>query len=86
MERHQRGLPCAPIQTTAEVYAHEQTHALGIIGKPAEDEIGLVGLPLSFDGKRPPPLSSAPTIGQHNARLDETLHAITPHSFNASGD
>ena len=34
------GIPVAPIQTTAEVVAHAQTHALGIIEKPSDDEIG----------------------------------------------
>lgn len=69
------GLPCAPIQTTEELVRHEQTHALGIIGKPSDDEIGLVGLPLSFNGKRPPPLSSAHEVGQDNAALVDLLSA-----------
>lgn len=63
------GLPSAPVQTTAELLAHEQTEALGILMKPQEDEIALVGLPLSFDGVRPPPLASAPTLGEHNHLL-----------------
>ncbi|AOI90501.1 CoA transferase [Burkholderia pseudomultivorans] len=67
------GIPVAPIQTTAEVVAHAQTHALGIIEKPSDDEIGLVGLPLSFDGKRPPPLHAAHDIGADNASLDALL-------------
>jgi crotonobetainyl-CoA:carnitine CoA-transferase CaiB-like acyl-CoA transferase len=67
------GVACAPIQDVAELYAHEQTRALGILGKSAEDEIALVGLPLSFDGHRPPPLGSAPDIGQDNDRLAELL-------------
>ncbi|KVQ82634.1 acyl-CoA transferase [Burkholderia multivorans] len=69
------GIPVAPIQTTAEVVAHAQTHALGIIEKPSDDEIGLVGLPLSFDGKRPPPLHAAHEIGADNASLDALLRA-----------
>ncbi|KGC07276.1 coA-transferase III family protein [Burkholderia multivorans] len=69
------GIPVAPIQTTAEVVAHAQTHALGIIEKPSDDEIGLVGLPLSFDGKRPPPLHAAHDIGADNASLDALLRA-----------
>ncbi|KWF68719.1 CaiB/BaiF CoA transferase family protein [Burkholderia pseudomultivorans] len=67
------GIPVAPIQTTAEVVAHAQTHALGIIEKPSDDEIGLVGLPLSFDGKRPPPLHAAHDIGADNVSLDALL-------------
>lgn len=67
------GIPSAPIQTTAEVLAHEHTHALGIIGSPSEDEIGLVGLPLSFDGRRPPPLHAARDIGADNDQLPDVL-------------
>ncbi|TEA71908.1 CaiB/BaiF CoA transferase family protein [Allopusillimonas ginsengisoli] len=67
------GLPCAPIQTTAELYHHEQTQALGILGKSGEDEIALVGMPLSFDRRRPPPMRSAPEIGQDNDLLHSLL-------------
>lgn len=69
------GIPVAPIQSTAEIVAHEQTRALGIIGTPPDDEIGLVGLPLSFDGKRPPPLHAARDIGADNPGIDEALKA-----------
>ena len=61
------------MQTTAELYAHEQTRALGILGKTREDEIDLVGVPLSFDGQRPPAMDSAPDIGQDNERLRQLL-------------
>ncbi|MGW4350040.1 CaiB/BaiF CoA transferase family protein [Streptomyces sp. NPDC004690] len=69
------GIPVAPIQTTAEVVAHEQTRALGIIGKPSDDELGVVGLPLSFDGKRPPPLHAAHDIGADDDKIGKTLKA-----------
>ncbi|MFT3814920.1 MAG: CoA transferase [Acidovorax sp.] len=67
------GLPCASVQTTPELCAHEQTQALGILGKTSDDEIALAGMPLSFDRQRPPPLDSAPAIGQDNERLDRLL-------------
>lgn len=67
------GVPVAPVHTTAQMVAHEQTKALGIIGAPAEDEIGVVGLPLSFDGKRPPPLPAAQDIGGADDELRERL-------------
>lgn len=68
------GIPVAPIQTTAEVVGHEQTRALGIIEAPSDEEIGLVGLPLSFDGKRPPPLHAAREIGADNDELERLLN------------
>ncbi|MFD6270903.1 CaiB/BaiF CoA transferase family protein [Nocardia asteroides] len=67
------GVPVAPVQTTAEMVAHAQTKALGIIGAPTGDEIGVVGLPLSFDGKRPPPLPAAQDIGGADDRLRGVL-------------
>jgi hypothetical protein len=36
-------------------------------------EIGLGGLPLSFDGRRPPPLHAARDIGEDNDQLPEVL-------------
>ncbi|MBP2839289.1 CoA transferase [Pseudomonas sp. PNP] len=67
------GLPCASVQTTAELYSHEQTQALGILGKTTADDIALVGMPLSFDRQRPPALATAPYIGQDDARLRQLL-------------
>jgi crotonobetainyl-CoA:carnitine CoA-transferase CaiB-like acyl-CoA transferase len=63
------GIPNAPVQTVAELCAHEQIRALQILGKPCDDEIALPGLPLSFDGHRPPPLHSARDTGEDNSRL-----------------
>lgn len=67
------GIPVAPIQTTEELLCSEQTQALGIIEKPSDEEIGIAGLPLSFDGKRPPPLHAAHDIGADNDLLNSVL-------------
>ena len=68
------GIPAAPVQTTPELLAHEQTAALGIVAAPeGVDEIATVGLPLSFDGRRPPPLHAAHGVGADNPDLDELL-------------
>lgn len=72
------GLPCAPVQTVDEVLTHEQTRALGIIQTPSPDEIGTVGLPLSFDGSRPPALHGAQGIGEGNAALQALLRDRRP--------
>lgn len=66
-------LPVAPVQTTDELVHHEQTKALGLIETPHDDELGLVGLPLSFEGKRPPPLHAARDIGADNDQLENLL-------------
>jgi crotonobetainyl-CoA:carnitine CoA-transferase CaiB-like acyl-CoA transferase len=63
------GIPCAPIHGLPEILAHEQTAALGMIQPVPGDEISLVGLPLSFDGRRPTIQRAPPAIGQHNDEL-----------------
>lgn len=63
------GIATAPVQNTPEIVAHPQVEALRILQKPAQDDIALVGLPLSFDGIRPPPLHGAPSLGQDSAAL-----------------
>ena len=51
-----KGIPCAPIMEIPEVLEHAQTRALDIIEtSPGSEEIRLVGLPLSIDGRRPKP-------------------------------
>lgn len=67
------GIPCAPVQTTPELVGHEQTRALDIISTADEGEIGVVGLPLSFDGRRPPPLHAVREVGADNDLLGSVL-------------
>ena len=66
----QAGVPAAPIQSVDQVVAAEQTAALGILQKAPDLDLTLVGLPLEFDGVRPPYRFSAPKLGEHNALLD----------------
>jgi crotonobetainyl-CoA:carnitine CoA-transferase CaiB-like acyl-CoA transferase len=63
------GIASAPVQTTPEIVAHPQTQALGILQQPPEGGMALAGLPLSFDGSRPPPLAGAPTLGRDSDAL-----------------
>jgi len=63
------GVPVAPIENVAQVIASAQTEALGILQKDPALGMTLVGLPLEFDGKRPPVRHSAPKLGEHNAML-----------------
>src|SRR5256712_672840 len=48
------GVPCAPIHTFLEVLAHPQTAATGMIQKVPGLDLELMGLPVAFDGERPP--------------------------------
>jgi crotonobetainyl-CoA:carnitine CoA-transferase CaiB-like acyl-CoA transferase len=64
------GIPYAPIQTLDKVVSDAQTAALGIIqdwqGTPP---LSLVGLPLSFNGARPPFTALAPQLGEANSEF-----------------
>ncbi|MGH7030751.1 MAG: hypothetical protein ACREEZ_10030, partial [Stellaceae bacterium] len=56
-----------------QVVADAQTQALGMIQRLranlADQPLSLVGLPLSFDGVRPPFAKSAPSLGEDNAAI-----------------
>jgi crotonobetainyl-CoA:carnitine CoA-transferase CaiB-like acyl-CoA transferase len=63
------GIPNGPLHTVDQVVADPQTAALGIVQRPAATDpaqapLSLVGLPLSFDGVRPPFRKAAPALGE----------------------
>ena len=72
------GVPSAPVRGTAEVMAHEQTLALDMLQNLPGDSLRLVGMPLRFDGERPPLRRSAPSLGQHDAEV-KTRHRDAGH-------
>jgi crotonobetainyl-CoA:carnitine CoA-transferase CaiB-like acyl-CoA transferase len=61
------GIPNGPIQTVDQVVADAQTAALGIIQRLGA--VSLVGLPLSFNGARPPLAKLAPRLGEDNPEI-----------------
>jgi crotonobetainyl-CoA:carnitine CoA-transferase CaiB-like acyl-CoA transferase len=63
------GVPCAPLQRIDQVVAHPQTAALGMLQPSPDGSITLLGLPLSFDGKRPEFRRMPPTLGQHTEEV-----------------
>jgi crotonobetainyl-CoA:carnitine CoA-transferase CaiB-like acyl-CoA transferase len=67
------GIPNGPMQTVDQVVADPQTAALGMIqrlfGSAGENPLSLVGLPLSFDGVRPPFAKPAPALGEDNSKI-----------------
>jgi crotonobetainyl-CoA:carnitine CoA-transferase CaiB-like acyl-CoA transferase len=63
------GVPCAPINDMSIMKDHPQTAALDILQPVPDLALNLIGLPVSFDGERPPILTRAPRLGQHNAML-----------------
>jgi len=64
------GIPNSPIQSLDKVVGDAQTVALGIIQQgPGSPALSLVGLPLSFDGARPPFAKPAPRLGENNSEI-----------------
>lgn len=63
------GIPCAPVQNVAQMLAHEQTVALGLLQAVPESAMKFIGLPVSFDGVRPALRSRPPRLGEHTDEL-----------------
>ncbi|HZK91866.1 MAG TPA: CoA transferase [Stellaceae bacterium] len=62
-----QGIPNGPINSLDQVVADPQTQALGQIQQ--QGGLSLVGLPLSFDGARPPFAKRAPALGEDNGSV-----------------
>jgi crotonobetainyl-CoA:carnitine CoA-transferase CaiB-like acyl-CoA transferase len=67
LEAH--GVPNAPVQNVQQMLDHEQTKALGILQQAPGASIPLIGLPVSFDGLRPPSRAASPSLGADTDRL-----------------
>jgi crotonobetainyl-CoA:carnitine CoA-transferase CaiB-like acyl-CoA transferase len=63
---NEAGVPNAPVLALDDVIAHPQCEALGILQEVADGTGRYVGLPLCFDGERPPLRSGAPALGEAN--------------------
>ena len=61
----------AGVQLLQQVAA--QAQALGILNRAEAGDLAMVGLPLSFDGRRTPPLAPAPDIGADDEALRRKL-------------
>jgi crotonobetainyl-CoA:carnitine CoA-transferase CaiB-like acyl-CoA transferase len=63
------GVPSAPMQNVDAVLAHPQTKALGMLQESPDGRLTIMGLPLSFNGERPPFRRAAPQLGEHTGEL-----------------
>lgn len=63
------GVPNAPMLGLDEVLAHPQCAAVGMMQDPPDGGVPLLGLPLSFDGERPPYRSAPPQVGEANENI-----------------
>ena len=80
------GVPSAPVRATAEVLEHEQTIALEMLQSLPGDSLRLVGMPLRFDGERPPLRSTAPSLGQHDAEMKANDRLAEPGTLDRAAD
>ncbi len=60
----QADVPCAQTQTIDQVIDDPQTEALDILQDTPDGDKTLMGLPISFDGKRPPLRRAPPKLGE----------------------
>jgi len=72
-------IPNAPMQSIADVLAHPQTQALGMMQESPDGRITLLGLPMSFDGVRPAFRKVPPALGAH------TIEILAAHFASAKG-
>ncbi len=56
-------VPVTRLQTVDQVAAHPQTEALGMLQPTPDGVMQLMGVPLSFDGERPPLERAPPALG-----------------------
>ena len=62
------GVPCSPVNNLQQMVEHPQTAALGLVQDVPGTAMRFIGLPISFDGKRPHPISAPPKLGEHTQR------------------
>lgn len=63
------GVPCSPVNDIGELAATEQFAAVDIVQTLPESGVRVVGLPISFDRKRPKSRRAAPKLGEHNKEV-----------------
>jgi crotonobetainyl-CoA:carnitine CoA-transferase CaiB-like acyl-CoA transferase len=63
------GVPCSPVNDIGELAASEQFAAVDIVQSLPESGVRVVGLPISFDRKRPRSARPAPRPGEHTKEI-----------------
>ena len=70
------GVPSAPINDMGILHTDTQVAALGMLHPPPGMTLPLMGLPISFDGQRPPVRHGAPALGADNEAVKGDSTAI----------
>lgn len=66
------GVPCSQVNNLAEMMAHPQAQALGLVQDVPGTGMRFIGLPMSFNGQRTRPRSAPPRLGEHNDLLNRS--------------
>jgi crotonobetainyl-CoA:carnitine CoA-transferase CaiB-like acyl-CoA transferase len=66
------GIPCAPVLALDAVVADPQFEALRMLQPSSDGKRSLIGLPLSFDGVRPPLRRSPPALGEGTSLISSS--------------
>jgi crotonobetainyl-CoA:carnitine CoA-transferase CaiB-like acyl-CoA transferase len=78
-------VPCSPINTLDQVVEDPQTVALDMFQESPDGQARVLGVPLSFEGQRPPFVRDAPTFGEHTLDVFPELSARHPESDRNAG-
>jgi crotonobetainyl-CoA:carnitine CoA-transferase CaiB-like acyl-CoA transferase len=68
------GVPCAPVNSLSEAMSDPQVIHNGLVAKMQHSTLGelnTVGLPMTFDGERPPIRKAPPLLGEHTREILE---------------
>lgn len=66
------GVPCAPVNSLSEAMSDPQVVHNGVLTNmqhPTLGELRTVGLPMTFDGERPPIRNAPPLLGEHTEEI-----------------
>lgn len=63
------GVPVAPLNDIADLAREEQLAAVDLLRTLPGTDLRVVGLPISFDGRRPDIRTASPKLGAHNDEL-----------------
>jgi crotonobetainyl-CoA:carnitine CoA-transferase CaiB-like acyl-CoA transferase len=70
------GVPCAPVNSLADVATLAQTQAVGMLQTAPDFDKELVAIPLSFDKARPPIRRAGPRLGEHTDEIMQSRAKI----------
>lgn len=80
------GIPHGPIHTVDQVITHPQVRALSMLQQVPDEEICLLGLPLSFDGVRAPLERVAPGVGKENCAVLPSIASVNSQNHGGYRD